>query len=219
MRARMFVVGGAMLLLAACASTPPVHYYSLVGQEAGLPAPKAPEVGEVNRPGSARAYGLQLLVRGIPAEVDRIQIVVRDPARAPAVDMLNQSLWAAPLDQQIQRVLAAGVAHRLRITDIQQLPDTSGLPVRTLDVRITQFELVWGRGAYLSAVWTDQGVAGKSPRVCHASVQSAAKPGVANLVQAQRHSLAGLVALLAHPNVASVSGLPNDTKVNRMGCT
>ncbi|MGB3835985.1 PqiC family protein [Castellaniella sp.] len=218
MRVRMFATGGGMaLLLAACASTPPSHYYSLAGQDAPALALAASRME--HKAGSGQAYGLQLQVRSIPADVDRIQIVVRDPARAPAVDVLNQSIWSAPLDQQIQRLLAAGVAARLGVVDMQRLPAATSMPVRTIDVRITQFDLIWGQGAYLGAVWTDQGMTGKPARVCQAAVQSKAPIGVANLVDAQKRSLAALVSLMADPADALAAGLPNDTQVNHIGCT
>lgn len=218
MRVRMFATGGGMaLLLAACASTPPSHYYSLAGQDAPAPALAASRME--HKAGSGQAYGLQLQVRSIPADVDRSQIVVRDPAHAPAVDVLNQSIWSAPLDQQIQRVLATGLATRLGVVDVQRLPTASGMLVRTMDVRITQFDLVWGQGAYLSAVWTDQGMTGKSAQVCQAAVHSKAPVGVANLVNAQKRSLAALVSLMADPTASPVAGLPDDTQVNQIGCT
>ena len=64
----------AALALAGCASAPPLHYYTLVA-----PAGEAPAVAA---PGPLQ---FELLPVGVPAEVDRPQLVVRRGAQGVRV--------------------------------------------------------------------------------------------------------------------------------------
>ncbi|HET8596551.1 MAG TPA: ABC-type transport auxiliary lipoprotein family protein [Castellaniella sp.] len=201
---------GAAALLAGCASAPS-HYYSLA-------APLAPAAAGTSSAGTA-PYGLRLQVLGIPADAERPQLLVRDPAREPSVEVLNQSLWAAPLADQIQAVLAGGAAALLRVPDLQRLPAAGDLPVRSVDLRVTRFDLVWGRGADLAAVWTDRSPGAKAARVCQARLRAPASEGVAELVEAQRRALQGLARLIAHPSADASGGLPAATELLEFGCT
>ena len=91
--------------------------------------------------------------------------------------------------------------------------------MRSVDLRITRFDLVWGRGADLAAVWTDRAPQAPAARVCQARLRSPAPGGVADLVEAQRRALQGLTALIAHPSADGSRGLPEATELLEFGCT
>lgn len=203
---KVWVALSAVVMMAGCAS-PSVRYYSLA-----LPAPaSAPAV-------AARQanYGLRLQVSEVPAEADRLQLVVRDLATGSSVQVLNQSLWAAPLRDQIQRGLSAGVAEALGVSDLDRMQGLS-VPVRAVTVRVTRFDLLWGKRAVLEAEWTDRGPGPHAARLCRAGVSVPVGAGVAALVDGQRRALEVLAHVIA--NQSSVSGSPGEQGILYSGCT
>ncbi|MGA0584722.1 MAG: PqiC family protein [Castellaniella sp.] len=198
------------VLLAGCAASPPRHYSlaaSATGQAASGGATRATDTG------------LLLSVAGIPAEADRPQLVVRDPVRDPAVQVLNDSLWAAPLRDQIRDALAFDVGRRLGSVDLRRLPDARALPARRVEVRIDRFDMVWGRFVALDADWTDRAPEADRPRLCRASVRLPAGEGVAALVDTQRRALDELAALIAAVALGHPVDLQGKTTVSEFGCT
>ncbi len=194
-------------LLVGCAAPPPTRHYSLAA-----PATDRPVAGDA---GGEAQGGLLLAVARIPAEAERPQLVVRDPARDPAVQVLNDSLWAAPLGDQIRDALAAAVARRLGMADLRRLPDAGTRPVRRIEVRIDRFDMVWGRFVALDADWTDRVPGADRPRLCRASVRLSAAASVAALVEGQRLALDRLAALIAGTPV----DLQGQADVAESGCT
>ena len=198
------------VLLAGCAAAPPRHY-SLAASATDRAAS-----GDVNQ---AVGTGLLLSVAGIPAEVERPQLVVRDPARDPAVQVLNDSLWAAPLVDQIRDALAFDVGRRLGAVDLRRLPGAATLPARRVEVRIDRFDMVWGRFVALDADWTDRAPGADRPRFCRASVRLPAGEGVAALVETQRRALDDLATLISAVALGHPVDLQGKTTVSEFGCT
>lgn len=201
---------GLAALLAGCAVAP-ARYYSLAA-----PATDQPAHDEA---GATKGRVLRLSVARIPPEVERPQLIVRDPAREPAVQVLNDSLWAAPLTDQIRDVLAGAVSRRLGATDAQRLSEVKSAAARRIDVRVDRFDMIWGRFVALDASWSDRAPGAGKPRLCQASVRLPAADGVAGLVQAQRQALDRLAELIA----AVASGHPTDLQgksvMSEFGCT
>jgi uncharacterized lipoprotein YmbA len=207
---RPWVRAGA--LVAGCAAAPP-RYYSLAApaDAAGRPAAGAAV--------QAAEGGLRLSVARIPAEAERLQLVVRDPARDPAVQVLNDSLWAAPLGDQIRDALAGEVGRRLGAADLRRLPDAESRPARRIEVRIDRFDMVWGRFVALDADWTDRAPGADRARLCRASVRLPAAGGVASLVEAHRRALDRLAALIAGEAPDPRADLQGKPGVSEFGCT
>jgi uncharacterized lipoprotein YmbA len=90
----------ASTLAAGCASSPPLHYYTLteVPATARLPA-------------AADAVPVRLDRVTIPTEIDRSQLVRR--IDATRLQIIDGDRWAAPLDDTIRRVLSGDLAARL----------------------------------------------------------------------------------------------------------
>jgi uncharacterized protein len=94
--------GGAMLaalaMLGACASSPPMRFYTLsaipLSESAATNGAAAIRVGRVR----------------IPGELDRNEIVQR--IDATRLRIAEQDRWAAPLDDMIRRVLSANLQAR-----------------------------------------------------------------------------------------------------------
>ena len=202
-----------LALLAGCAAAPP-RYYSLASPAALQPAAEqAPRQS---------ADTLLLAVQRIPPQAQRPQLVVRDPSRDPAVQVLNESLWSAPLDEQIRDVLAGEVSRRLGMPAAQLLPQHASRPVYRVDVRIDRFDMVWNEFVALDAGWTTRAPGEKSSRLCQASVRVPVGGDVAALVEAQRQAVQQLGGLIAQSVVAA--GVPatqaqGTALVSELGCT
>jgi uncharacterized lipoprotein YmbA len=201
---------GLAVLLAGCAAAPPRHY------SLAAPAAERAASGDAIQ---ATGDGLLLSVARIPAEAERPQLVVRDPARDPAVQVLNDSLWAAPLGDQIRDALAFDVGRRLGAVDLRRLPDAESRPARRIEVRIDRFDMVWGRFVALDADWTDRAPGADRARLCRASVRLPAGAGVATLVETQRRALEDLAALIAAAALGHPVDLQGKTTVSEFGCT
>ncbi|MBV2182642.1 MAG: PqiC family protein [Castellaniella sp.] len=210
---RLFLVliCGVTSLLGACAGAPS-RYYSLDG-----PMDQAP--GAASGLPATPSYGLRLQVLRIPADADRPQLLVRDAASDPAVQVLNDSLWAGPLADQIQTVLAARVAASLGVPDLQRLPGARDRPVRQIEVRVTRFDLLWNQGADLAAVWTDRLPGTAQALICQARIRVPAASGIPALVDAQRQAVWSLAALMAEDRASGAHGLPTGSGNAQYGCT
>jgi uncharacterized lipoprotein YmbA len=86
--------------LVACASSPPMHYYTLT--EVSAPSRLAIPQGTVP---------VRLDRVTIPTELDRSQIVRR--LDSTQLQIVENERWAAPLDETIRRVLSNNLAARL----------------------------------------------------------------------------------------------------------
>jgi uncharacterized lipoprotein YmbA len=137
--AHVIVLGALGVLAAGCGSTAPARFYTLTST--APPAATASDVSIAVGPVS------------VPGAVDRPQIVVSTGANRVAVDEFNR--WAAPLDTDIARVVAANLAALLgtpRVTQFSQgLSADADLRV-AIDVQ--RFESTLGEAALLDAVWT-----------------------------------------------------------------
>lgn len=90
----------AAALACACASSPPMRFYTL----SSIDPESRPQV-------SPNTLPVRITRVTLPGELDRAQLVRRiDPTRLQIDD---QNRWAAPLDDMIRRVLSADLATRL----------------------------------------------------------------------------------------------------------
>lgn len=204
---KIWLAFGVAALVAGCAA-PDIRYYSLAS-----PAPETASAAAV----SHAPYGLRLQVSEVPAEVNRVQLVVRDPASGPSVQVLNQSLWSAPLRDQIQEQLSAAAASILGVPDLNRMPGLTGVPVRTVTVHVTRFDLLWANRTVLEADWTDHRPGTKAARLCRAGISVPVGTGVAALVEGQREAVQTLARLIA--SRSSESGSSTDPEIQHSGCT
>jgi uncharacterized lipoprotein YmbA len=93
-------VAVAVMSAGGCASSPPLHYYTLT------------DVPATNRlTSSDNAVPVRLDRVTIPTELDRSQLVRRTDATR--LQIIEGERWAAPLDDTIRRVLSDDLAARL----------------------------------------------------------------------------------------------------------
>jgi uncharacterized lipoprotein YmbA len=129
------------LMVAGCASSPPEHFYTL--SPGGLPPPAAHAV----------AYRVAVGPVTIPALVDRPQIVLRTGANR--VTLAEQSRWAEPLKDGIERAVAGNLAALL--SGAQVATDAHGAaaePDYRVLLDVQNFDSAPGDAATLDLLWT-----------------------------------------------------------------
>ena len=128
-------------LMGACASSPPMHFYTL--------ARIAPDTSTAVPPGGVP---IRLDRVRIPGELDRMQLVQQ--IDATRLHISDQDRWAAPLEEMIVRVLSADLAARLSPGLVLD-PDTPARGERrSLSVNIQEFSMDAGCAITLRADWS-----------------------------------------------------------------
>lgn len=165
-------------LLAGCASPLEERFYTLSPAAVAQPAT------------NAGRYRVAVGPVTVPALVDRPQIVLREGANK--VTLAEQSRWAEPLEDGIERVVAGDLATLL--DDAQVLAASQGAATGArcrvlLDVQ--RFDSMLGEAAVLEVSWTvmeaDAGVVHAGRSVIREPV---AGPGYDALVAAHSRALA-----------------------------
>lgn len=98
MSGKLLPLAAVLLLLGACASSPPTRFYTLSDTPGEAAAP-------------AGASQVLITVVSIPGEIDRPELVRRVGPNQLSVAELDR--WAAPLDDTIRRVLVDDIARRV----------------------------------------------------------------------------------------------------------
>lgn len=186
---KTLVLVASSCVLAACASSPPSHYYTLISPAAVRQ--DAPSSGE---PG----YAMRMQSVTVPEQVARQQIMLTE-ADSTQVTPLNTYLWASPLPDEIRRALADDLVRRLGVL---QLPDGQAVPERlslwNVAVNVQRFESLYGQRAVLQATWqlTPSNLKRK-PVFCRATLMVDVGDGIGALVEGHRQALWQLSGLIA----------------------
>jgi uncharacterized lipoprotein YmbA len=151
-------------------------------------------------PGDAPATALdpvEIAPLILPDLYDRPQLVVRVDANR--VEILEMQRWAAPLKNEIPRVVAEDLAALLRPTRVSAYPQTAGLePGYRVQIDIQRYEMTAGQGVSLDALWTVRRTAGGAPQTGRSVVSEPAKgSGYDALVAAHSRALGALSRDLA----------------------
>ena len=130
---------GLAALAAGCGSTPPSRFYTLSGTATSA-APSSDlsvAVGPVT----------------IPSTVDRPQMVVNMGANQVELDEFNR--WAAPLQNNISRVVAVNLGALLGASRVTLFPQMLSADADfRVAIEVQRFESTPGEAAVLDAVWT-----------------------------------------------------------------
>lgn len=182
-------LGLSAVALVGCAA-PNSQYYSLQSPASAPPA----AVTQI-----ADAISVQAV--NVPVQVDRPQLVV-SRAGAAQVSLLNDSLWAAPLGDEIRQALAGHLSRQLGVPDLDRISAPAGLPVWTIRLTVHQFDSIYDTQAKLDASWRLGAINAGSraqglPFVCRATAIAPAGSGVDALVQAHQQALAAVSGLIA----------------------
>ncbi len=141
---RSVVVAVAMGLLAGCASSPPVQFYTL---SAEAPASSVATAGKDLR--------IDVGPVSLPEMVDRPQFVIRSGQNR--VTMVDEHRWAESLASDVPRVLAENLSRLLTTDHVWAYPQhaAGAVDYRVL-VDIQRFESTPGQRAVIEALWTVQ---------------------------------------------------------------
>lgn len=179
--------GLVLLVTSGCLrATAPLDYYTLEA----LAQPAAAEA-------ATAALRLGVVLKGIPEALERVQIVTRDGNR---VDWSEQQRWAAPLRQELERVLVANLGRQLGSERIAAAPWPSYFhPTRRLLVEVLRFDGALCGEFELQARWVLTDAAGKVALLQRTSIQRvhAVCDGYPGYVAAQSRALALLSAEMA----------------------
>ncbi|MGO9993030.1 MAG: membrane integrity-associated transporter subunit PqiC [Steroidobacteraceae bacterium] len=187
---RLPALGSLILLIAACTSAP-VHFHTLV-----------PESVDANgaQP-SSLAYRVKIEAVQIPAQVDRIAMVVRQNNGEIAV--LNNEFWIAPLPDELQSAMSGEIHRQLSLADAS---GSSGGP-QELSIRVVveRFESAPSRYALIDASWELRtGTTAHPVRVrCTSHVYQPVGNGYTALERGQQRA----VAMIADQIATAVRGL------------
>jgi len=171
------------LVLAGCGSAPPLNYYTLV----------AP-VAEAPLGGPPASFEFELLPVGVPAEVDRPQLLVRRGAQGMLV--LDGERWAAPLADEVRAALSADLSRELNARDASGLPE-GGMPRLRIKLDLRRFDSVPGSYALLDASWAVHGLEGGESATCRSVIRQSVGAGYDALVQGYQQALRTLAASIA----------------------
>lgn len=139
-RTAMLILSAFALLAAGCASNRPTQFYTLspaATRTAATPAECAISVGPVS----------------VPAAVDRPQIVLQTGPNQVFIAEFDR--WAAPLKEDIPRVVAHNLASLLGTSQVTVFPPLTASEVSyRVVIDILQLETVSDKEAILDARWT-----------------------------------------------------------------
>ena len=127
------------LTLAACASSLPVHYHTLLPSQVATSKQTSLQV--------------QLLVQSLrmPAEVDQPLLVLRQSDGSLAI--LEQEQWGAPLADEFHNALSRNLEGLLGTAELSGLPRDDQRELLTLRIDVRRFESVPGQYTLLDAAW------------------------------------------------------------------
>ncbi len=193
----------AAALACACASSPPLRFYTL----SSVDPESRPQV-------SPNTIPVRITRVTLPGELDRSQLVRRiDPTRLQIDD---EDRWAAPLDDVIRRVLSADLAARVSsnlVLDSNEPAEGQRMQGLALDVH--DFYADAGCTVTLQATWIltppqlgkDEGGQANPPRQAREQIQVPAT-GACSGVDSVPGAMSRALALLSDRIAAAVAASP-----------
>jgi uncharacterized lipoprotein YmbA len=175
----------ALLLLAACGSSPPTRFYTLSDTAPTTTPPTDVGLVSINRV-------------SIPGEIDRPQIVRRMGSNQLNISDLDR--WAAPLDETILRVLTDNIARRI--------PSPVAGQQHSVSVDIHEFYGDAGCNVTLRAVWTLRKAAGQAAAVVQQQTEEVAVPSSGTCPATLPATMSNALGQLSDRIIAAVARLP-----------
>jgi hypothetical protein len=114
---------------------------------------------------AAASYSVVVGPVSVPAEVDRPQFTVQIAPNQIAVDEFNR--WAAPLKDNIARVVAEDLTTLLGTSQVSTLPLANFEPAYRVSIEVQRFESVPSKSALVEAVWVVRKVSDKVSQSGH----------------------------------------------------
>lgn len=135
---RLVMIAVLSIAATACGTSAPSRFYTLDSTAITEGAPAAD-------------YTVSVGPVSIPAAVDRPQFVVQVGPNRVAVDEFNR--WAAPLDENIARVVAGDLATLLGTPRVARAPLGNFDPAYRVTIDVQRFESIPGDAVLVEAVW------------------------------------------------------------------
>ncbi|OZI34071.1 hypothetical protein CAL29_10965 [Bordetella genomosp. 10] len=199
-----------LALLAGCAGSPPVHYYTLTGAPlppSATPAPAAP------------AFMLEVLPVDVPPTADQPQLMMRE--QDGGLTPLYSERWSAPLADEMRGALADRLTRTLQAPDVQAMRAPAGAPVWRVTVDVQRFDSVTGVEAVVDATWRVRpanlkGQAWQCRSVSRVSVSGTDAPSAVRGLRDATRDLALTIASAIQDGTGHPQ--PGSPQVQLMGC-
>jgi uncharacterized protein len=146
--AHLISIAFVAMIAAGCASKPS-RFYTLNSTATSASAPAA-------------EYAVLVGPVSVPAEVDRPQFTVQAAQNRVAIDEFNR--WAAPLNENIARVVAGDLAVLLGTPRVATAPLANFDPAYRVTINVQRFVSEPGNSAEIDAVWVVRKSAGGTVR-------------------------------------------------------
>jgi uncharacterized lipoprotein YmbA len=185
-RAGLRIVAAATLLvLSACASSPPSRFYTL-----------APDT---DTPSGSRLAGrgetIDLSSVNVPAQVARSQLVVR--MGGTQVKVLEEQRWASPLADEIRTALSAMLVRRLSGVETRDVRGANDASAYRVVFDVQRFESWPGSYVLIDAVWGVRPANGGQTLTCRSTVEEPVAQGYDALIEGHRRALEVIAEQLA----------------------
>src|SRR5450830_2035404 len=164
----------ATILLGACSTPQPEHFYTLGGGVDALPAKPV-------------KYYVEVLAVSVPQQVSRNQFVVTAPSGR--IELLEQQRWAGPLAGEIGQALSTAVTNNLGAIDVFRTPYPEKLPVYRISTNVQRFESVMGQYALIDAVWSVRQLSSNKVVTCRTVANEKVGGGYDELVLGHRRAV------------------------------
>lgn len=193
------VLLGAIMLagLAACA-TDADQYYSLQPTASSAAGPASDGRGGFD-------YVVSVRPVQVPAQLDRSQIVLK--GSSGDISVLNESLWASPLPDELRLAVSSELTQRLGVPDLPLSAVPDGLRVWLVNLDVQRFDSIYNTASVIDVTWRLQGLmptTDKAPAsVCRATIFKSVGTGLAPLMNAHRDSLQVVAGLIAQQITAA----------------
>ncbi|MNM25731.1 hypothetical protein D3C81_361840 [compost metagenome] len=172
----------AALLLGACSTPQPEHFYTLSG-------------GADVQPAKPVKYYVEMLAVSVPQQVSRNQFVVTAPSGR--IELLEQQRWAGPLAGEIGQALSTVVTNDLGAIDVFRTPHPDNLPVYRISSNVQRFESVMGQYALIDAVWSVRQLSSSKVVTCRTVANEKVGAGYDELVTGHRRAVARIAGEMA----------------------
>ena len=172
----------AAVLLGACSTPQPEHFYTLSG-------------GADVQPAKPVKYYVEMLAVSVPQQVSRNQFVVTAPSGR--IELLEQQRWAGPLAGEIGQALSTAVTNDLGAIDVFRTPHPDNLPVYRISTNVQRFESVMGQYALIDAVWSVRQLSSNKVVTCRTVANEKVGAGYDELVTGHRRAVSRIAADMA----------------------
>ncbi len=183
-------IATSTVLLWGCASSPPLHFYTL--------SDVAPNGAGASQGGTSS--DIRVTRVKIPGEIDRTELVQRLDANR--LQIAEQDRWAAPLDDMIRRTLSADLQARLASSASQNPASPQSEPA-TLALEVQEFTADTRCAVTLRASWELRSPGVTVPQTGRELIHSAASASTACTIAAVPLAMSQALAELSERILAT----------------